>query len=45
MSKKKPKSVTVTMKINKDGTMTISSTGGFDLRKLGLPIKEQVRDE
>lgn len=44
-TKKKPKTVTVTMKINRDGSMTIRSTGGFDLRKLGLPVKEQVRDE
>lgn len=43
--KRKPKTVTVTMKFNKDGSMTIRSTGGYDLRKLGLPIKEQVRDE
>lgn len=43
--KPKPKTVSVTMKINRDGSMTIRSTGGFDLRKLGLPVKEQVRDE
>ncbi|MBC7313577.1 MAG: hypothetical protein H5U11_13880 [Rhizobium sp.] len=47
MSKKKPKpkTITVTMKINKDGSWTFRSTGGFDLSKLGLPVKEQVRDE
>lgn len=33
-SKPRKKPVTVSMKLNKDGTMTIRSTGGFDLRKL-----------
>lgn len=35
MGKRKP--VTVTMKLNKDGTMTLRSTGGFDLRKIMPP--------
>ncbi|WP_170973486.1 hypothetical protein [Rhizobium sp. FKY42] len=33
-SKPRKKPVTVSMKLNRDGTMTIRSTGGFDLRKL-----------
>ncbi len=32
--KPKKKIKTVTMKLNKDGTMTVRSTGGFDLRKI-----------
>lgn len=36
MAKRKPQ--TVTMKINKDGSMTMRSTGGFDLRKIMMPI-------
>lgn len=35
MTKKKPQSVT--LKLNKDGTMTMRSTGGFDLRKIMPP--------
>ncbi|WP_421579095.1 hypothetical protein [Shinella sp. M31] len=31
---RKRKSVTVTMRINRDGSHTYQSTGGFDLRKL-----------
>lgn len=37
MPAKKKKGVTVTMKLNKDGTMTMRSTGGFDLRKIMPP--------
>lgn len=38
MGKRKP--VTVTMKLNKNGTMTLRSTGGFDLRKI-MPRETQ----
>jgi len=41
MSKRQP--ITVTMNLNKDGTMTMKSTGGFDLRKI-MP-KVQVQQE
>lgn len=34
---KKKKSQTVTMKLEKDGTITMRSTGGFDLRKIMPP--------
>ena len=44
-SRPKAKTVTVSMKLNKDETVTFRSTGGFDLRKIGLPVKQQVRDE
>lgn len=37
--RKKP--VTVTMKLNKDGTMTLRSTGGFDLRKILPPAAKK----
>lgn len=41
-SKTRKKPVTVSMKLNKDGTMTVRSTGGFDLRKLfpGQDLRE-----
>ena len=42
-SKPRKKTVTVTMKLNKDGTVTYRSTGGFDLRKLfPSKIKEET---
>ncbi|BCH63236.1 hypothetical protein RvVAT039_04520 [Agrobacterium vitis] len=37
---KKKKPATITMKLNRDGTMNIRSTGGFDLRKL-FPAKSE----
>lgn len=39
----KRKSVTVTMKLHKDGTMSMRSTGGFDLRKI-MPQKAKAED-
>lgn len=36
----KKKNVTVTLKLNKNGTMTMRSTGGYDLRKLLPPAKK-----
>lgn len=35
------KTQTVTIKLNKDGSMTMRSTGGFDLRKLFPPAKKE----
>lgn len=43
-TKKKRRPVTVTMKLNKNGTMTMRSTGGFDLRKLA-PLAAVVNTE
>lgn len=34
---KRKKNATVTIKLNRDGTRNIKSTGGFDLRKLFPP--------
>ncbi|MUZ63521.1 hypothetical protein [Agrobacterium vitis] len=34
---KKPNQ-TVTIKIGKNGDVTMKSTGGYDLRRLGLPL-------
>ncbi|MBB4952730.1 hypothetical protein H4S14_000772 [Agrobacterium vitis] len=33
---KKPKNQTVTIKRSRDGSITFKSTGGYDLRKLGI---------
>lgn len=41
--KKKKRPVTVTMKLNKDGTMTMRSTGGFDLRKIMQPVNSESK--
>jgi hypothetical protein len=38
--KKKAKQVTVTLKLNKNGTMSMRSTGGYDLRKLAPSIPQ-----
>lgn len=35
------KTQTVTIKLNKDGSQTFRSTGGFDLRKLFPPEKKE----
>jgi hypothetical protein len=35
------KQISVTMKLNKDGTMTLRSTGGFDLRKILPPAAKK----
>jgi hypothetical protein len=40
-SKPKKKPVTVSMKLNKDGSVTYRSTGGFDLRMLFPPAKKE----
>lgn len=42
---KKKRSVSVTLKLNKDGTMSMRSTGGFDLRKLGLLTETGQKSE
>lgn len=39
---KKKKAKTVTLKLNKDGTMSMRSTGGFDLRKL-IPLRNSSK--
>ncbi|WP_321385694.1 hypothetical protein [Rhizobium sp.] len=33
------KAQTVTMKRHRDGSITLKSTGGYDLRRLGIPVK------
>lgn len=38
--KKKGKTVTVTLKLNKDGSMSMRSTGGYDLRKLAPSLPQ-----
>lgn len=37
---RKKRNVSVTLKLNKDGTMSMRSTGGYDLRKLigNMPV-------
>ncbi|WEO73801.1 hypothetical protein [Agrobacterium vitis] len=42
---KKKKPVTITMKLNRDGTMNIRSTGGFDLHKLFPPKSKDDQDD
>lgn len=37
---KKGKAVTVTLKLNKNGTMSMRSTGGYDLRKLAPSLPQ-----
>lgn len=38
--KGKPRTQSVTMRLNKDGTITMRSYGGFDLRKVLGPAKQ-----
>lgn len=41
---KKKRLKTVTMKLNKNGTMTLRSTGGYDLRKLLNAVDNQTKE-
>lgn len=41
----KRKSKTVTIKLNKDGTMTFRSTGGVDLRKVVPSLFQSLEDD
>lgn len=39
-TKKKKRIQTVTLKLNKNGTMSMRSTGGYDLRKLMKQVEK-----